>query len=134
MSETHVLETFQPEEQALLRQAVEVICSVAQQHGVEVVQIYLFGSRARGEGEVESDWDLYLIVDRELDFPLRQKLASRIRRLLVKRGMVCDLFLQGQETVRRRDGNTGYLTYYALRDGVRIYERRDSQKLDAQGR
>lgn len=120
----HALETFKPEEQQLLRRAVDVICSVAQQHGVEVVQIYLFGSRARGEASKDSDWDFYVVIDKEVSFPHRQRIASRIRRYLAKQNMICDVLIQGQDTVRRRRRDTGYLTFYALKEGVSVHEPR----------
>lgn len=124
MSETHTMPVFTPEEQELLRQAVDVICAVAQQHGVEVVQIYLFGSRARGEATKESDWDFYVVIDKEVSFPQRQRIASRIRSYLAKRNMICDVLIQGQDTVRRRRRDTGYLTFYALKEGVSVHEPR----------
>ncbi len=128
----HALETFQPEEQELLRQAVDVICSVAQQQGVDVVRIYLFGSRARGEAGKDSDWDFYVVIDKEVSFPHRQRMASRIRRYLAKQNMICDVLIQGQDTVRRRHRDTGYLTFYALKEGVSVHEPGHGQELDSQ--
>jgi len=118
------LETFPPEEQELLRKATEVICSVARQHGVEVVQIYLFGSRARGDAQRDSDWDFYVVIDKETSFAQRQQIASRIRRSLAQQRMACDVLVQGEQTVSQRHSDTGYLTYYALREGVPLYEHR----------
>lgn len=122
MSETRTIPMLTPEEQGLLRQAVDVICAVAQQHGVEVVQVYLFGSRARGEATKESDWDFYVVIDKEVSFPQRQRIAARIGRYLAKQHMICDVLIQGQETVGRRRCDTGYLTFYALKEGVPMHE------------
>lgn len=41
-------------------------------------QILLFGSRARGEGDEESDWDLLILVDG----PVNDERADRIRHAL----------------------------------------------------
>ncbi|MGC8783214.1 MAG: nucleotidyltransferase domain-containing protein [Armatimonadota bacterium] len=130
----HALETFKPEEQELLRQAVDVICSVAQQHGVDVVRIYLFGSRARGGAGKDSDWDFYVVIDKEVGFLQRQQMGSLIRRFLAKQKIDCDVLIQAEETVCRRRSDTGYLTYYVLKEGVPVYERRYGEKLDAQSR
>ncbi|MCS6951059.1 MAG: nucleotidyltransferase domain-containing protein [bacterium] len=51
MSGHAILHTLQAEQRHLPQQALEVICSVARQQGLEIVQIYLFGSRARSGGE-----------------------------------------------------------------------------------
>lgn len=133
MSETRTMPVFTSEERELLRQAVDVICAVAQQQGIEVVQIYLFGSRARGDAQPDSDWDFYVVIDKEAEFPQRQRLASQIRRYLARQKIACDVLVQGRETVSRRAEETGYLTYYALKEGVSVYERNGGQELDAKG-
>lgn len=129
-----IAQISQTDEQTLLQQAVEVIRTVAEEHGVDLEHIYLFGSRARGEADSQSDWDFYVVIGQELTFPQRRQIASRVRRLLAQQGVFGDVFVQGKETVARRSSDTGCLTYYALREGISIYERRDSEELDTEGR
>ena len=82
--------------------------------------ILLFGSRAKGKANRDSDWDFFVITDREPPYPEIRDIATRIRRRFVKAGFWGDVFIQSEETVEQRKGNTGFLTYYALKEGVEI--------------
>jgi len=87
--------------------------------GFNVSQILLFGSRARGEARADSDWDLYIIIDHDPGFRLRSAIGSRIRwRLACEEDIDADVFVQSESTVEKRKKDTGYLTYYALKEGV----------------
>ncbi|MCX7855957.1 MAG: nucleotidyltransferase domain-containing protein [Anaerolineae bacterium] len=72
---------------------------------------FLFGSRACGDYCQESDWDVYVMVDKQLPFPERQNLASRIRWALAQQDMDGDVIIQDERTAREREMNPGYLTY-----------------------
>ena len=54
----------------------EIVAPIAEKHGV--TRIYLFGSRARGDNETDSDFDFYII-------------PGRIRTLTKLCGLLCDL-------------------------------------------
>jgi predicted nucleotidyltransferase len=60
-------------EQALLQQIREAVLSVEPD-----AQIYLFGSRARGDCRVDSDWDFLIL----LDGPVDRARTSRVRHAL----------------------------------------------------
>lgn len=116
----HALETFKPEEQQLLRRAVDVICSVAQQHGVEVVQIYLFGSRARGEATRESDWDFYVIADGQLDRWRQKVIVTEAKRVLAGLRIPNDIILDSRRRFQRFRPYSGHLAHEVQKEGVRI--------------
>ncbi len=42
------------------------------------VEIYLFGSRARGDFRNDSDWDVLVLTERELNYKLENKIRSII--------------------------------------------------------
>lgn len=55
-------ETLTPLEEVLIKRFIEVIRELK-----DVESVYLFGSRARGEGSIESDIDIAVVVkDREM--------------------------------------------------------------------
>ena len=62
-----------------LDQALDVIEAVLRADQVRMERVILFGSRARGEERPDSDWDFYVLVDRELPFPHRQRLITLIK-------------------------------------------------------
>lgn len=60
-----------------LKEAVEVVRDILASRGVKAEKVFLFGSRARGEAGPDSDFDLYVLVDRDLDFPARHAMSRR---------------------------------------------------------
>jgi len=88
--------------------------------GVHPLKILLFGSRARANPRADSDWDFYIVVDKEHPYAKRRETVSRIRTRLALAGIVADVFVHTEQFVAQRKNNTGYLTYYALKDGVPI--------------
>ncbi len=104
----------------LQEQAAQVIRDILKRHNVGVEQILLFGSRACGDAQPDSDWDFYVIIDRDLGFHRQEAIASRIRFRLAQEDIFADVFVQSEEVVNQRQGDTGYLTYYVLEEGMPI--------------
>lgn len=50
----------------------------------DVSRVIIFGSRARGDFEAESDWDILVIVKRELNQKERKELWHKLSRALHK--------------------------------------------------
>jgi predicted nucleotidyltransferase len=97
--------------------AKEVITAELEKAGFKVRKIILFGSRAREDWRDDSDWDFFVLIDREIDFPHKRKICTRIRRKLIKLDISADIILQSEATANLREGNVGYLTYYVTREG-----------------
>lgn len=88
--------------------------------GYRVRRILLFGSRARGEARPDSDWDFYVVIAPSAPARVRWEIADRICERLADEGIWADVFVQSEETVAERAGNTGYLTYYVLKEGIEV--------------
>lgn len=88
--------------------------------GFKVLKILLFGSRARGESREDSDWDIFVIVDKPISFSTKRRVATKIRRKLVKVGITVDIIIQPETVIESQKNNVGYLTYYVLREGTEI--------------
>jgi len=101
-----------------LRWIKAVIEEEVQKAGCRLVRLYLFGSRAKGTHSPQSDWDLYAVVDKDLPFDSREKLASRICWRLAENDLFADVFVQSEKTVQQRKNDTGRLTYYVVKEGV----------------
>ncbi|MFN3421471.1 MAG: nucleotidyltransferase family protein [Armatimonadota bacterium] len=103
-----------------LKKAKAIITEEVEGAGYQVRRILLFGSRAKGKAHQDSDWDFFVITDKEPSYPEIRDIATRIRRRFVKAGFWGDVFIQSEGIVEQRKGNTGFLTYYALKEGVEI--------------
>ncbi|MCD6408523.1 nucleotidyltransferase domain-containing protein [bacterium] len=100
--------------------AKKVIVEEIEKRGLKVKKIFLFGSRAKGQFKKESDWDFYVIIDREIDFISKTKILTQIKRRLAKYKIPNDIIIQSAPVVAERKNDVGYLTYYVLKEGIEI--------------
>jgi uncharacterized protein len=52
--------------------------------------IYLFGSRARGDYHEDSDYDLAIIFDKELDWRFKDEVRKIISKLMILHNVIID--------------------------------------------
>ncbi|MEJ5250944.1 MAG: nucleotidyltransferase domain-containing protein [Chthonomonadetes bacterium] len=105
---------------SITKRAKAIILEEVQRAGCVARHILLFGSRAKGTARPDSDWDFYVIIDKDLSTSERLSLSDLIRRRFVQAGFCGDVFIQSEAVVRERKDNTGFLTYYALKEGIEI--------------
>lgn len=61
-------------------------------------QVWLYGSRARGEAHEDSDWDVLVLSPKEkLTFREEEKFMDHICELMVKTGQAIQLFAYGHK-------------------------------------
>lgn len=89
--------------------------------GVAPQRIILFGSHARGDANVTSDIDIFIVQDSELS---NREMRRKIEYLLWGRQFGIDLIVRNPEEVTRNvaDGNPFY-TQHILGEGRVLYER-----------
>jgi predicted nucleotidyltransferase len=104
----------------ILRRAKQVILEEVERAGFQLCRVLLFGSRARGEARPNSDWDFYISITPTAPAKTRWEIADRICERLADEGIWADVFVQSEETVLQRVNDTGYLTYYVLKEGVEV--------------
>ena len=93
--------------------------------GISIKQIILFGSQSRGDAVPNSDWDFLVCVKDELPFPEKAMISTKIQTRLAEKLISADVIIKSEAKVAQERGNVGVITYYALKDGVSIYERRN---------
>ena len=86
----------------------------------KVERVLLFGSRARNDFHKDSDWDFYVTIDREIDRDTKWDILLNIKRKLVKLNIPNDVIIESKNKFYERKGNVGYITYYALKEGIQI--------------
>ena len=108
----------------------EMVAAIVQE--IEPEQIYLFGSRARGDARLDSDVDL-LIVEQE---PFgsghsRWKEIARIRRMLSPFRIPKDILLYSTDEMAKWQHSMNHIISRSLREGKLLYERSRSCTHDA---
>ena len=83
--------------------------------------IYLFGSRARGDADVDSDYDLLVIVPD--DTPNGLRLLEETARVARDPGIPLDIVPCRRSAFERRRNDIGTLSYLATHEGRLIYGR-----------
>jgi uncharacterized protein len=84
-------------------------------------QVWLFGSRARGEARASSDWDLFVVVPDDLPESLLAPLVAwRISR---QSGLYVDVVPCRASEFRESRDTVNTLSYVVAREGVLLRER-----------
>ena len=73
--------------------------NVVKKHNLSLVQVILFGSRARGDYTPESDWDIVVVLKEPLSSRERKSLWLEIYRNLHRRfsGNSFDIFIKSKD-------------------------------------
>ena len=106
--------------QDIAAQAKAIITEEVERAGYRVLRILLFGSRARGEARPDSDWDFFVITDLEPSREEKQAIVTKLSLRFAELGFHADVILQSEALVQARKENTGFLTYYVLKEGVPV--------------
>lgn len=101
-------------------QAVEIIKEILQKRGIEVLRMFLFGSRARGDARPDSDWDFLIVIDRDLSFQEKRDIIVEIQRKLAMMRIPNDIIIQSEGRFRVMRNHVGNICYYASKEGVAI--------------
>lgn len=83
-------------------------------------RIILFGSQARGDAQIDSDYDVLVEVESNLTFWDRQKTGLRS---LARRNFAVDLMVLTPEEVRQQSEFMGSAVDWALQEGKVLYAR-----------
>jgi uncharacterized protein len=88
---------------------------------IDPVAVHLFGSRASGEADEDSDYDLFVVVDD--DVPEGHANLSTARSLINDTGVPVDIVLVRKGTFARRSEQVGTLSHEVRHHGIMIHER-----------
>ena len=88
--------------------------------GISLLDIFLFGSRARGNQGKDSDWDFLVVIDKDLGFNDKWSLILKLKRRLAKLGIPNDIVIKSRDQLEAQKTDVGHIAYYALREGVRV--------------
>ncbi len=96
-----------------------------------VSHLALFGSRARGDCDEESDYDLLVVVDDDFPRPANPITGHAMVR---GSGVPADVLVVRESTFRRNRDEVGTMSYEAWHHGRTVYERTPRPALAGSGR
>ena len=80
----------------------------------ENVKIYLFGSRTRNDNRFDSDYDLLVVLDKELSSSEKIGLSSLLRRELAQSAIDADILVKSPTDVADYVDKIGCIIHSAL--------------------
>ena len=83
-------------------------------------EVYLFGSRARGDYNQESDYDILIVVQENLIPKEKIKIRSTLRNELSREYIYADIILQSNEEIESKRNIPGNVVHYAMKEAVRL--------------
>jgi len=98
----------------------ETISLILKSEGIDTFQVYLFGSRARGDFSPHSDYDILIVSKKKLRIKEKIKLFTRVRRLLAKKRYNVDIIIKSNDEVDYYKNKIGHIVRSALKEGILI--------------
>ncbi len=81
-------------------------------------RILLFGSRARKDYTIDSDYDFLVISSYTLDIREKRTLTSMMRKELAKFKIPADILIQSEDEINQKKEVTGHILKQVLNEGV----------------
>ena len=94
------------------------VYKILHSHDIQVEQILLFGSQARGTARPDSDWDLYVLVNQDLTFADRRRLTTEIKRELARLRIPNDVLLKSSKQFHAAKAYPGHIAYTVAQEGI----------------
>jgi predicted nucleotidyltransferase len=97
-----------------------IISTTLNSRGIDTFEIYLFGSRARGDFSSSSDYDILIILKKKLGMKDKIKLFTNLRRLLAKQRYNVDVVIKSADEANYYKNKVGHIVRNALKEGIAI--------------
>lgn len=98
-------------------QIIETIKIIAHQYLPEA-QVLLFGSRARNEARIDSDYDILLIINQTLAPKDKIPIISKIRKSLVQHEIRSDVLIQSKNEIEKNKNLPGHIVRSILKEAI----------------
>ncbi|MDI6734649.1 MAG: nucleotidyltransferase domain-containing protein [bacterium] len=102
--------------------AINIIKEELEKKGINLMKIILFGSRARGDFNHESDWDFFVVVGKELSFQEKRSILGEIYKKLAKLEDSYEIILKSILGFEKVKNFVGSVSYEVDKEGVMIWK------------
>ncbi|MBE2216894.1 MAG: nucleotidyltransferase domain-containing protein [Ignavibacteria bacterium] len=89
-------------------------------NGYTLEKIILFGSRANGSYDSDSDYDVLVIIKEEPDWITRENLCSEIRKIMAREDINIDLLVRSSSYVETIQYEQGNVINTAIEEGIEM--------------
>jgi predicted nucleotidyltransferase len=83
-------------------------------------EVVLFGSRARQTNRDDSDYDLLILIEKDVDGREKMHLRTRVRMALGKLKIYADVLVQSKSEARLKKELPGHIIRRALTEGIQL--------------
>jgi len=81
-------------------------------------EVLLFGSRARKDASLESDFDILVVTNLDLTPKQKLPLKTSIRKDLLKEGIRSDILIQSRKEVKKKRKLPGHIIKNILKEAI----------------
>ena len=89
-------------------------------NGYTLEKIILFGSRAKGSNDTDSDYDVLVIITEEPDWITRENLCSKIRKVMAKDDINIDLLIRSSKYIETIQNEEENIINTAIEEGIEM--------------
>ncbi len=82
-------------------------------------EVILYGSRARGDEKVDSDWDLIILTDYSVDLPIERRFRYKLYDLELDTGESFSIFVYSKNDWQKKHSISPFYQN-VTREGVRL--------------
>jgi uncharacterized protein len=83
-------------------------------------EVILFGSRAREEYGIDSDYDILIVIPSKIDIRDKLVFKSRLRKEFVRYGIIADILIESNEEISIKTNLLGHIVRTAVQEGKYI--------------
>jgi len=98
-------------------QIIDIIKLIAHQY-LPDAQVLLFGSRARNESRTDSDYDILLIINKNLSPKEKIPIITKIRKSLLQFEIRSDILIQSKNEVEKNKNLPGHIIRSILKEAI----------------
>lgn len=83
-------------------------------------KVLLFGSRARNENDVDSDYDFLIVTKDTIDSHTKRQIKSQLRKELAQSKIPADIIIQSESEIQAKKNITGHIIRHVIKEGIAI--------------